>query len=101
MYWPKQEQFVFDIILFILVLFQMSTFFMLNTGEVNFQNGIMLVGVNLMFFAAMIPYAKWVWQTASYQKAFLQVVKHELFILGLSATCILLAILTIKMKGQT
>lgn len=101
MYWDKQEQFVFDIILFILVGFQISTFFILKTYETNLQNGIILVGLNLMLLLAMIPYAKWVWKTESYQKAFLQVVKHELILLGLSATGVLLAILTIKMKGQT
>ena len=96
MYWSKQEQVVFDIILFILVVFQLSTFFMLKTDETNFQNAFILVGVNLMLLAMMIPYAKWLLKTTSYQKAFLHVVKHELFILGLSATCIFLALLTIQ-----
>jgi len=96
MYWTKQEHIVFDIILFILVIFQLYSFFALNTDETNFQNAFILVGVNLILLAMMIPYAKWLLKTTSYQKAFLHVVKHELFILGLSATCIFLAILTIQ-----
>lgn len=101
MYWSKQEEVIFDIILFILAVFQLSSFFMINTGDINLLNDIILVGVNLMLLAAMIPYAKWVWKTASYQKAFFQVLKHELFMLSLSVTCIVLAIITIKMKGKT
>ena len=100
MYWNKQEKVAFDIILLILVVFQISTFFMLKSVETTFQNSIILVSLNVMLFVAMIPYAKWVWKTASYHKAFLQVAKHELIILGLSATGLFLAILTIRMKGQ-
>ena len=99
MYWNKQEQFIFDILLFILVVFQISTVFMLKSEETDLRNGIVLVGLNVMFLAAMIPYAKWVWKSASYQKALLQVAKHELIILGLSAIGVLLALLTIRMKG--
>ncbi len=101
MYWSKQEIIIFDIVLFILVVFQLSTFFILHSYDSTVQITGILVGLNLMFLAAMIPYAKWVWKTASYQKAIVQVLKHELFILGLSVSCILLALLTLKMKGQT
>lgn len=101
MYWEKQEQFVFDIILFILVFFQLATFFMMHTGKINFGSGMFFVGLNFVLLMAMIPYAKWDWKTVSYKKAFLQLIKHELIILGLSAVGIVLAILTIRMKGQT
>ncbi len=99
MYWSKQEQVVFDIILFILVVFQVSTV-MLNIGEITFLNGAILVGVNLILLAPMVPYAKWVWKSTSYRKAALQVVKHELIILALGAIAILLSIITLKMKGR-
>ncbi|MGD0884897.1 MAG: hypothetical protein ABSA46_08500 [Thermodesulfovibrionales bacterium] len=100
MYWCKQEQYVFVVILFFLVVFQISTFFIIK-NETNFQDGIILVGLNLILLLMMIPYAKWVWKAASYQKAFLQVVGLELILLGISAAVILLAILTIEMKGRT
>ena len=90
MYWGKQEQFLFDIILFILVVFQASTFFMLKTQEMALQNSIFLVGLNFLLFFAMIPYAKWVWKTASYQKPFLQVSKHEIVLLVMGVAGILL-----------
>jgi len=96
MYWNKQEQVVFNIILFILVVFQISTFFMLKSAETAFRDSIILVSLNVMLFLAMIPYAKWVWKTPSYYKAFLQVAKRELIILGLSAVGLFLAILTIR-----
>jgi hypothetical protein len=99
MYWNKQEQFIFDIVLFILVVFQISTVSMLKSEETDFRNGIVLVGLNVMLFAAMIPYAKWVWKSASYQKTLLQVARHELIILGLSVLGVLLALLTIRMKS--
>lgn len=93
MYWNKQEQFVFDIVLFIVVVFQILTFFEVKSGGDFLQSGIILVGLNLLFLAAMIPYAKWVWKTPSYKKAFLQVAKHEFFILGLSVLGIIVAML--------
>lgn len=96
MYWTKQEQFLFDIILFILVVCQMSTFFILIKDGHDIQNGIILVSLNLILLAAMIPYARWVWKTSSYQRAFLLVAKHEVLLLSLSAAVALLAILTIK-----
>jgi len=93
MYWNKQEEVIFDIILFILVVFQVLTFFAVKSGGDSLQFGIILVGLNLLFLAAMIPYAKWVWKTASYKTAFLQVAKHEFFILGLSVLGIIVAML--------
>ena len=90
MYWSKQEQFVFDIILFVLVLFQASTLFILKTQEMALQNGVFLVGLNLLLFFAMIPYAKWVWKTTSYQKALLQVAKHEIVLLLIGVAGMLL-----------
>lgn len=99
MYWSKQENIIFDIILFLIVFFQFITTFVL-TGDVDNQTSLVLVGLNFIFFGSMIPYAKWVWKTASYRKAFLQVVKHELYILGLSIPCLLLAILAIILKQQ-
>ena len=88
--WSKQEQFVFDVILFILVVFQVSTFFMLKTQEMALQNRIFLVGLNFLLFFAMIPYAKWVWKTASYQKALLQFAKHEIALLVIGLVGILM-----------
>ena len=99
MYWNKQEQFVFDIILFILVVFQLGTFFALLTGKINTESGPFLLGLNFLLFIVMIPYAKWVWETITHQKAFLQLIKHEFIILGLSAIGIVLAILKFRVKG--
>jgi len=92
MHWSKQENIIFDIILFLIVFFQFITVFVLS-GDSDNQTGLFLVGLNFIFFTALIPYAKWVWKTASYWKAFLQVAKHELYILGLSIPCLILAII--------
>ncbi len=101
MYWSKQEQFIFDIVLFVLVAFQISTFFILKTEPSNLQYGLVLAGLNLLFLAAMIPYAKWVWKTLSFHRAILQVVKHEIILLGLIVGGILLAMLLRNMKIHT
>ena len=99
MYWNKQEEIIFDIVLCILVVFQVATFFELKSGGDSLQYGIILIGLNLLFLAAMILYAKWVWKSASYQKALLQVAKRELIILGLSAIGTLLVLMTIQKKS--
>ncbi len=101
MYWNKQEQFVFDIILFILVVFQTISFFILKTETNALHSGIFLAGINVLLFAGMIPFAKWVWKTTSYRKAFLLVAKHEAILLGLTIVGILLAILLTDMKIRT
>jgi len=99
MYWNKQEEVIFNIVLFILVVFQVATFFELKSGGDSIQCGLILVGLNLLFLAAMILYAKWVWKSASYQKALLQVAKRELIILGLGVIGTRLVFMTIKMKS--
>jgi hypothetical protein len=99
MYWNKQEQFIFDIVLFTLTAIQMATIFALKAKAVTSGEGAIFAGINVILFMAMIPYAKWVWKITSYQKAFLQVVKHELTIIGLIAIGVLLTILTSKLKG--
>jgi len=90
MYWHKQEQVAFEIILFILVTFQIATFFTLKNYKTTLPNGIFLVGLNCVFFIAMIPYAKWVWKTTSHQKALFLVTKHEIIFLGLNVAIIIL-----------
>ncbi len=92
MYWSKQEQFIFDVILFVLVIFQISTFFMLRTEETNLRYAILLVGVNLFLFIAMIPYARWVWKFTSYRPGLFRLVKHEIILLGVIAAAIFLAL---------
>jgi hypothetical protein len=99
MHWNRQEQFVFDLLLFVLVLFQTVTFFVLKSGTDKPGHAIFLVGINSLFFVAMIPYAKWVWKTQSFWKAFLQVAKHEIILLCLIVAGILLALLS-KFWGQ-
>ena len=96
MYWSKQEQFIFDVILLLLVAFQIATV-SLYAGNL-LENGILLVGINVFLVVALIPYAKWVWKIPSYQKAFLQVVKHELIILCLIALGIIFAMLMRRMN---
>jgi hypothetical protein len=98
MYWNKQEEVIFDIVLFILVVFQILTFFVLKSGVDSPQYGIILVSLNLLLMAAIVPYAKWVWKTVSYKKAFLQVAKHELVILVLIVLGIIVALLFNNMK---
>src|SRR4030042_1441059 len=101
MYLNKQEEVIFDIVLFIVVVFQVLTFFALKSGVDSPQYGIILLGLNSLFLAAMIPYAKWVWKTPSYKKAFLKVAKHELFLLGLSVLAIIVATLMNGIKSHT
>ncbi len=64
MYWSKQEQFVFDVILLVLVALQIATV-SLYAGNL-LENGILLVGINVFLVVAMIPYAKWVWKIPTY-----------------------------------
>ncbi len=101
MFWNKQEEIIFDIILFILVIFQALTFFALKSDIEAPQYSLIITGFNLLFFLAMIPYAKWVWKSSSYQKAFLQLLKHETILLGLVAIGILLAMVFDSMKKHT
>jgi len=98
MYWNKQEQVIFNIVLFILILLQITTIFILKNIETTVEYDIILVGINIILFMVTIPYAKWVWKTTSYRKAFLQVAKHELIILSVSAIGVLLAMLITKLK---
>jgi hypothetical protein len=100
MYWNKQEEVIFDIVLFILVVFQILTFFELKAGGDLLQYSIILVGLNLLFFLAMVLYAKWVWKMTSFQKAFVRVAKHESFILGVMGLGIILALLLKNMKRR-
>ena len=99
MYWSKQEQFIFDVILLVPVAFQIATV-SLYVGNL-LENGILLVGINLILLIAMIPYAKWVWKIPTFQKAFLQVVKREMIMLGVIGLGILLAMLMRRMKLNT
>lgn len=93
MHWNKQEQFIFDIVLFVLVVFQIFSLFMLLTQSNAAQDIVFLVGINALLFVTMIPYAKWVWKTPSYQQAFLQLARHEFFLLGLIIVGIIVAML--------
>jgi len=93
MHWNKQEQFIFDIVLVVLVVFQIFSFFMLMTQANALHDAVFLVGINVLLFLAMIPYAKWVWKTPSYRKAFLQLARHEFFLLGLIIVGIIVAML--------
>lgn len=93
MYWNKQEQFVFDIVLLVLVAFQTFTFFILKAGEASLQYGLVLAGLNGCLFAGMIPYAKWVWKTPSYRRAIPYVPIHEIILLGLVVGGLFLAML--------
>lgn len=93
MYWNKQEQFIFDIILFILVVLQVSTFLVLKSGMEIPQYSLILMSLNVLFFLGMIPYAKWVWRTSTYLKAFLQLAKHEVILLVLVVLVILFTVL--------
>ena len=96
MYSKKQEQYVFNLILFFLVILQIYSFIIII--EDSLQTGIILLGINLLFFAAMIPYARWVWKLTSYRKAVGKVAKHEIIILGLSGAVILLLMLITRMR---
>ncbi len=93
MYWNRQEQFIFDVILFMLVVLQVSTFFVLKSGMAISQYSLILASFNVFFFLVMIPYAKWVWRTPTYLKAFLQLAKHEVILLAVIVLGILLTVL--------
>lgn len=92
MYWSKQEQLIFDAILFVLVIFQIATFFIVKTAETHLQSAALLVGLNLLFFGAMIPYARWVWKFTSYRRALFRLLKHEMSLLGVIAAVMFLAL---------
>ena len=100
MYWSNQEKIIFDIVLFVLVVFQVSTFFVVKSGSDTPQHFMILLTLNVLLLSAMIPYAKWVWETPSYKKAFLQVVKHELIILALNTIVIIAVILVRSVQRQ-
>ena len=97
MYWSKQEQLAFDIML--LVGFQIATVSLYAQNSLN--NGILLVATNVFLVVAIVPYAKWVWKISTYQKGFLQVIKHEIILMGLILLGILLAMLMRRMKMHT
>jgi len=99
MYWSKQEQVVFDIVLFVLVVFQIGTFLNLNAGIS--VSGVFFVGLNVLLFMLMVPYAKWVWRTASYGAALLHVVKHEIVLLSLTILGIILTELITSARIST
>jgi len=99
MYWSKQEQLAFDIILLLLVGFQIATVSLYAQNSLN--NGILLVATNVFLVVAIVPYAKWVWKISTYQKGFLQVIKHEIILMGLILLGILLAMLMRRMKMHT
>lgn len=96
MYWKKQEQYVFNLILFVLVFFQFTTVTIIK--ETDLQTGIILVGVNLLFFVAMIPYARWVWKLGSYRKSLVKVCKHEIILVSLSGAVVFLLMLMTRIK---
>lgn len=47
----------------------------------------------------MIPYAKWVWKASSYQRAFIQLAKHELVFLGLSIL-VIIVVMSLNSKKE-
>jgi hypothetical protein len=53
MYWSKQEQFAFDIILLLLVGFQIATVSLYAQNSLN--NGILLVAINVFLVVAIVP----------------------------------------------
>ena len=101
MYWRKQEQFIFDVILFVVLLFQAFTFFILKTEELSLQKNVFLVMFNFLLLFAMILYAKWLWKTASYKKAFVQVAKHEIVLLLIVVAGILFGMFMRKLGYNT
>lgn len=89
MYWKKQEQWVFDLVLFIVVGLQVVTVLRFTVDPMELHHGLILAGVNVLVFAAMIPYARWTRRLSSHRRALLRVVTPELAILSLVAagTC--------------
>jgi hypothetical protein len=101
MYWKKQEQWVFDLVLFIVVGIQVVTVLRFTLDPMDLHHGLTLAGVNVLVFAAMIPYVRWTWSAPSYRRALLRVVTHELAILSLVAAGTLLALLVGHARGRT
>jgi hypothetical protein len=90
MYWKNQENIIFDIVLFVVIVFQVATVYVVKTDSNISQYLIIIICLNLLFFALMVLYAKWVWKMISYQKALLKVIKHEFIIL---AVCLMIIII--------
>lgn len=74
--------------LFVLVVFQIGTFLNLSAGIS--VPGVFFVGLNVLLFMLMVPYAKWVWRTDSHGAALLHVAKHEIILLSLTILGIIL-----------
>jgi hypothetical protein len=92
MWHEKQEIYIFNIILFIFVIFQFMT---IGTFFVNVAGGITLTVINLLLFILMIPYAKWVWKTSYNGQALKQVLKQEAIILSYFAVSIVIMFLIV------
>ncbi len=95
MWHKKQEIYIFNITLFILVIFQFMT---IGTFYVNVAAGIILTVINLLLFILMIPYAKWVWKTSYNDQALKQVLKQEAIILSYFAVSIGIMFLIVIIK---
>ena len=98
MYWNKQEETVFDIVVFLLVLFQAFTLTMITIRATGLKGGLFLVGLNMLLAGAMIPYARWVWKMTSYRKAFLKFVGREAVLLSIIGIAILGATFIARMN---
>lgn len=84
MYWYFQEKLVFYIVLFTILVFQISS--LLTLGEIGYLSnyGITLISINLLIFFGMIKYAQWVWKKLSLANAIKKVIKYEaIFLFGI------------------
>lgn len=79
MWHKKQEIYIFNIVLFILVVFQIISVFALFF---NIVEGLILIIVNILLLVLMIPYSKWAWENPSTHQVSMRVLKQEVIIIG-------------------
>ncbi len=84
MYWHFQEKVVFYIVIFVVFIFQIISLLTIRDLGYSLSYGIILIGLNLLFFFGMIKYAQWIWKQLSISVALKRVLKYEaIFIFGL------------------
>ena len=91
MYWRNQEEIIFYIVLFILVVFQASSAIVLNDSHSVLASPMLtLLVLNALLLFGMVLYARWVWKGLSIFRVLFKILVFELFVVVL-VFCIFIA----------
>jgi len=76
MYWQKQEKIVFGIVVFLALIIQLSSIYLLKNSTMNVRF-VLLVSKDIAIFLGLILYAKWLWKSISYSQIGLRILFFE------------------------